>query len=84
MANNYSTKLTADTSQHDKALKRSANEVYKYSKSVDNAKKAIGTMAKKIPQIAAAVGVTTGAMATFKKLVEQTQSATDSWGRFTE
>lgn len=84
MANNYSTKLTADTSQHDKALKKSANEIYKYSKSVDNAKKAIGTMAKKIPQIAAAVGVTTGAMATFKKLVEQTQSATDSWGRFTE
>lgn len=80
MANKYTTKLTADTSQHDSALKKSASEVYKYNKRVDEAQVMIGKFAKKIPQIAVALGVTKAAMDVFKRTVAETQSVSDGWG----
>lgn len=49
MASNYTTRVTADTSQHDQALKKSADEVYKYRKKVDEAQVMVGKFAKKIP-----------------------------------
>lgn len=84
MASNYTVRLNADTSKHNQALKQSANQVYQYSKRVDNAKKSLSNLAKKIPAIAGALGVTTGAMATFNKMVNQTQTATDAWGTVQE
>lgn len=80
MANKYTTKLTADTSQHDAALKKSASEVYKYNKRVDEAQVMIGKFAKKIPQIAVALGVTKAAMDVFKRTVAETKSVSDAWG----
>lgn len=84
MANNYSTKLTADTSQHDKALKKSANEIYKYSKSVDNAKKSLGTMAKKFGAIGAAIGVSAGLVNQFVTGLKAIESVSDSAARTQE
>ena len=80
MANKYTTKLTADTSQHDAALKKSASEVYKYNKRVDEAQVMVGKFAKKIPQIAVALGVAKTAMDVFKRTVAETQSVSDGWG----
>ena len=80
MANKYTTKLTADTSQHDAALKKSASEVYKYNKRVDEAQVMIGKFTKKIPQIAVALGVAKTAMDVFKRTVADTESVSDGWG----
>lgn len=44
---NYSTRLNADTSQHDEALKKSVSEVYKYQKATEEAG---GVMTKSIRQ----------------------------------
>ena len=71
MASKFTTTITANTTQHDNAIKKSAQEVYKYQKSVDSAKSVIGNMAKKIPQLVAAVGVSVSAMAAFKKMIKE-------------
>lgn len=73
MASKYSVRLTADTKQHDQALKKSANEVYKYQQKVDKAKNGVMKFAG---EIAAAV-VT---VETFKKIMSSTERTTDIFG----
>lgn len=73
MASKYSVRLTADTKQHDQALKKSANEVYKYQQKVEKAK---GGVMKFAGEIAAAV-VT---VETFKKIMSSTERTTDIFG----
>ena len=73
MASKYSVRLTADTKQHDQALKKSANEVYKYQQKVEKAK---GGVMKFAGELAAAV-VT---IETFKKIMASTERTTDIFG----
>ena len=73
MASKYSVRLTADTKQHDQALKKSANEVYKYQQKVEKAK---GGVMKFAGELAAAV-VT---IETFKKIMSSTERTTDIFG----
>ena len=47
MASNYTVRLTADTKQHDEALKKSANEVYQYQSRIESTKKNLGGLVKK-------------------------------------
>ena len=73
MASKYSVRLTADTKQHDQALKKSANEVYKYKQKVEKAK---GGVMQFAGELAAAV-VT---IETFKKIMASTERTTDIFG----
>lgn len=73
MASKYSVRLTADTKQHDQALKKSANEVYKYKQKVEKAK---GGVMQFAGEIAAAV-IT---IETFKKIMNSTERTTDIFG----
>jgi len=73
MASKYSVRLTADTKQHDQALKKSANEVYKYKQKVEKAK---GGVMQFAGEIAAAV-IT---IETFKKIMSSTERTTDIFG----
>ena len=73
MASKYSVRLTADTKQHDQALKKSASEVYKYQQKVEKAK---GGVMKFAGELAAAV-VT---IETFKKIMSSTERTTDIFG----
>jgi RNAse (barnase) inhibitor barstar len=73
MASKYSVRLTADTKQHDQALKKSANEVYKYKQKVEKAK---GGVMQFAGELAAAV-IT---IETFKKIMSSTERTTDIFG----
>lgn len=77
----YKTRLTADTSQHDQALKKSAQQVYSYRKNVENAKVTLGNLAKKFSPLAAQIGVAGGAFALFNKTINATEAGTDAMQR---
>lgn len=77
----YKTRLTADTSQHDQALKKSAQQVYSYKKNVENAKVTLGNLAKKFAPLAAQIGVAGGAFAVFNKAINSTEAGTDAMQR---
>ena len=77
----YKTRLTADTSQHDQALSKSAQQVYKYSKSVDNAKVTLGGLVKKFAPLAAQIGIAGGAIGTFNKALRSTEQGSDALDR---
>jgi len=81
MATDYRTRLTADTSQHDKALKKSAQEVYKYKKQTENAKVTLGNLASKFGPLAAQIGIAGGALAIFKKTLTSTEAGSDAFNR---
>ena len=81
MAQDYKTRLTADTSQHDNALKRSAQQVYQYKKGVDNAKVTLGNLAKKFSPLAMQIGLAGGALATFTKAIRSTEQGADAMDR---
>lgn len=77
----YTQKLTADTSQHDNALKKSANQVYQYKKRVDDTKKTLSSMAANITKVAGAFGVAYGSINTFKQILTSTEKGVDALGR---
>jgi len=81
MATDYKTRLTADTSQHDKALKRSASQVYQYKKQTDQAKATLGNLAKKFGPLAAQIGIAGGAFAAFDKALRSTEQGSDALDR---
>lgn len=76
----YQTKLTADTSQHDQALGKSAKQVYNYKKNCDDTDKSIGKMFGGFKKIAGVAGVAAVAMKTFKGALENSTSAADTYG----
>lgn len=77
----YKTRLTADTSQHDQALKKSAQQVYTYRKNVENVKVTLGNLAKKFAPLAAQIGVAGGAFAALNKAINSTEAGTDAMQR---
>lgn len=78
MATDYKTRLTADTSQHDNALKKSASQVYQYKKQTDSAKATLGKLASKFGPLAAQVGLAGGALAVFTKALRSTEQGSDA------
>lgn len=77
----YKTRLTADTSQHDAALKKSAQQVYSYKKNVESAKTNLGGLIKKFGPLAAQVGIAGGAFALLKKTITSTEAGADAFNR---
>ena len=70
--NEYRTKLTADTSQHDNALRRSASQVYQYEKQVSKAKGQIGDFVKGgLGKLIPALGLAGGALGVFNKALKE-------------
>lgn len=81
MATDYKTRLTADTSQHDNALGKSAQQVYKYRKQVDTTKTKLSDLAKKFGPLAAQIGIAGGALATINKTFRSTEQGADALDR---
>lgn len=77
---NYQTKLTADTSQHDQALSRSAKQVYDYKKSCESTDKGVGKLLGTFKKFAGALGVAKIAGDTFKGMLENSTTAADNYG----
>lgn len=76
----YQTKLTADTTQHDQALGRSAKQVYNYKKGCDEADKGVNKMLGGFKKFVGVAGLATIAMKTFKGVLNSSTSATDNYG----
>ena len=64
MPSNYSFRGTANMSQHDKALEKSASEVYKYEKKVQEANKQLDTFNKGCNNVASSVNNMMGSLKT--------------------
>ena len=64
MPSNYSFRGTANMSQHDKALEKSASEVYKYEKKVQEANKQLDTFNKGCNNVASSVNNMMGSLRT--------------------
>ncbi len=77
----YKIRLTADTTQHDRALNQSAQEVYKYTKRVETTKKSLGGLAKKFIPLASAAGAVNVAVKEFGVATKMNQQLADSYGR---
>ena len=76
------TRLTSDNRQHDEAFRKSRQEIYNYNKRVDESKESVLKFAKKgLGGLSMALGAAGGAMAIFNKLLENSSSLTDEYGR---
>lgn len=77
----YQTKLTADTSQHDQALGKSAKQVYNYKKSCDEADKGVSKMFGSVKKLAGAFTIAKIAGDTFKGMLKNNTEAADNYQR---
>lgn len=83
------TVIRADSTQHNQTVKKSANEIYKYQKKVDDTKKSMAEMGKGVKNVAGsflgklipAVGGALTAMEGFKKMMKSTEEGTDALDR---
>lgn len=83
------TVIRADSTQHNQTVKKSANEIYKYQKKVDDTKKSMAEMGKGVKNVAGsflgklipAVGGALTAMEGFKKILKSTEEGTDALDR---
>lgn len=80
MAQDYKTRLTADTSQHDNALKRSAQQVYQYKAQTEGAKKTLTSIIGKFGKFTGAIGLSVTALGSLKKGFELNQKWADAYG----
>lgn len=76
----YQTKLTADTSQHDAALGRSAKQVYKYKQECDKTDKSVQSLFRSVGKFAGALSAAKIVGDTFKNMLKQNQDAADNFG----
>ena len=76
----YKTRLTADTSQHDAALKKSAQQVYAYKKSTEDVKKTLTSTIGKFTKFTGAIGLSATALGGLKKSMQVNQQWADSYG----
>lgn len=84
---NYTVKLTADTSQHDKALGKSKQQVYNYQKGVEKSKQELDKFTSKVQggavsalsKFAVGIGAGVGALETFDKIIKSSQTTSDAW-----
>ncbi|MBQ5473629.1 MAG: hypothetical protein IIT65_02800 [Lachnospiraceae bacterium] len=83
------TVIRADSTQHNQTVKKSANEIYKYQKKVDDTKKSMAEMGKGVKNVAGsflgklipAVGGALTVMEGFKKMMKSTEEGTDALDR---
>lgn len=78
--NKYTTKLTADTTQHDGALNNSANQIYKYKKRVEEANNSGYNFNDRISKIKGNLGkfsIVIGAASVGAKFFEKTIRSTE-------
>lgn len=81
--------IRADSTQHDSTVRKSANEVYKYQKRADDAKKSMAQMGNSVKNVAGsflksfipAVGGALTALEGFKKMMKSTEEGTDALDR---
>lgn len=79
--------IRADSTQHDNTVKKSANEIYRYQKKVDDTKKTMNKLGSTIKSSASsflkgfipAVGGAVTVMEGFKKLINSTEQGTDKF-----
>ncbi len=76
----YRTRLTADTSQHDNALKRSAQQVYQYKQKAEETDKSIGKLAGKFSKFVGVLSVAKIASEGFNSVMRNNQTAADNYG----
>lgn len=76
----YQTKLTADTSQHDQALGRSANQVYNYKKKCEETDKGVGKLLGKFSKFVGVLSAAKIAGDTFHKMMDNNQEMADRFG----
>lgn len=86
--NKYTVRGVADMTQHDSAIKKSASEVYKYKKQVEGTKEGIKNFTGKITglvgglgKLVPAIGLATGGLGIFEKLMRSTESSSDALDR---
>lgn len=83
----YTTQLVADTSQHDKALGKSKQQVYNYQKGVEKSKQELDKFTSKIQggavsalsKFAVGIGAGVTALETLEKIVRSSQTTSDAW-----
>lgn len=80
----YQTKLTADTTQHDQALGRSAKQVYNYKQSCEQADKGVSKLTAGFKKFAGVLGIAKIAGDTFKGMLKNNTTAADNYGRVME
>lgn len=80
----YKTRLTADTSQHDAALKKSAQQVYAYKKNTEETDKSIGKLTGKFSKFAGVLGVAKIASDGFNSVMRNNQTIADNFGQTME
>lgn len=76
----YKTRLTADTSQHDQALKKSAQQVYQYKQKAEETDKSIGKLAGKFSKFVGVLSVAKIASEGFNSVMRNNQTAADNYG----
>ena len=81
MAQDYKTRLTADTSQHDAALKKSAQQVYQYKKRTEETKQTIGKLVGSVGKFAAGLGIATSSLQIATKAIRGTEQGADAMDR---
>ena len=80
----YKTRLTADTSQHDQALKKSAQQVYAYKKNTEETDKSIGKLTGKFSKFAGVLGVAKIASEGWNSVMRNNQTIADNFGQTME
>ena len=80
MAQDYKTRLTADTSQHDNALKRSAQQVYQYKQKAEETDKSMGKLVGKVGKFVKVLAVAKVASEGFNSIMKNNQTAADNYG----
>lgn len=80
MAQDYKTRLTADTSQHDNALKRSAQQVYQYKQRAEDTDKSMGKLTGKFSKFVKVLSVAKIASDGFNSIMKNNQTAADNYG----
>lgn len=80
----YKTRLTADTSQHDAALKKSAQQVYAYKKNTEETDKSIGKLTGKFSKFAGVLGVAKIASEGWNSVMRNNQTIADNFGQTME
>ena len=76
----YKTRLTADTSQHDAALNKSAQQVYKYKQRCEETDNSVGKLAGKFGKFVKVLSVAKIAGEGFQSIMKNNQAAADNYG----
>lgn len=75
----YQTKLTADTTQHDQALGRSANQVYNYKRKCEDTDKGVKKLFGSFTKLAGAFSAVKVAGDLFNGMMKSNQGAADNF-----